>query len=154
MVIDRLANASLYVDVLPGLAAAFDWLRTTDLASLPEGKIVIDGEALFAIVAEYTPREPSRCVVEAHRAYWDVQFVAHGEERMGWISLPEAVESVPYSPERDVAFYEAHGTSFVRVPAGCFAIFGPQDVHMPGVAPEPGTAGLVRKIVVKVRAAH
>jgi len=154
MVIDRLANAALYRGLQPGLAAAFDWLRTTDLAGLPEGKTVIDGDALFAIVAEYTPKEPSRCIVEAHRAYWDVQYVARGEERMGWISLAEAIESVPYDAERDVTFFDDHGTSFVRVPAGSFTIFGPQDVHMPGVAPADGAAGTVRKIVVKVRAAH
>jgi len=154
MVIDRLANAALYLGLQPGLAAAFHWLRTTDLASLPEGKTMIDGDALFAIVAEYTPKEPSRCIVEAHRDYWDVQYVAQGEERMGWISLAEAIESVPYEAERDVTFFDNTGVSFVRVAAGTFTIFGPQDVHMPGVAPADGLAGPVRKIVVKVRDAH
>jgi len=154
MVIDRLANAALYRNAQPGLAAAFDWLCTADLAGLPAGKTVIDGDALFAIVAEYTPQEPGRCVLEAHREYWDVQYVARGEERMGWLSLAEAHESVPYEAERDVTFFDDRRLSFVRVPTGSFAIFGPQDVHMPGVAPENGPAGVVRKIVVKVRAAH
>ena len=154
MIIDRLSNADLYRNVHPGLGAAFDWLRTTDLASLPLGTTAIDGETMYAIVVEQMPRDRSDSVHEAHREYWDVQCVAKGEERMGWVSLAEAIESVPYEVERDVTFYEDKATSFVRVPAGCFAIFGPEDVHMPGVAPEGHPTGLVRKIVVKVRVAH
>ena len=57
----------------------------------------------------------------------------------------------PYDAERDVAFFSGTA-SFIRVPAGSFAIFSPEDVHMPGVAAEgDDAAGTVRKIVVKVR---
>jgi len=154
MIIDRLANADLYRNVHPGLGAAFDWLRSTDLASLPLGNTAIDGETMYAIVVEQMPRERHDSVFEAHHDYWDIQYVAQGEERMGWVSLADAVESVPYEVERDVTFYADQGGSFVRVPAGCFTIFGLEDVHMPAVALEEGTNVMVRKIVVKVRAAH
>ena len=149
MITDRLANADLYRNLHPRLAAGLDWLRATDLASLPLGKTVIDGEHLFALIQEYTPKPPDVGKFEAHRRYWDVQCVDSGEERMGWVNLAEVTVSEPHSQERDVAFYTGRG-NFFRVPAGFFAIFGPQDVHMPGVAPEGGTAGLVRKVVVKV----
>ena len=149
MITDRLSNADLYRSLHPRLAAALDWLRATDLAALPLGKTVIDGERLFALIQEYTPKPPDLGKLEAHRRYWDVQYVARGEERMGWVNLAEAAVSEPHSQERDVAFFTGRG-NFFRIPAGSFAMFGPQDVHMPGVAPEEGTAGLVRKVVVKV----
>ena len=149
MITDCLANADLYRSLHPRLAAAFDWLRSTDLGRLPLGKTVIDGERLFALIQEYTPKPPELGKFEAHRRYWDVQYVARGVERMGWANLSEMAVSEPYSAERDVAFFTGRG-SFIRVPAGSFAIFGPQDVHMPGVLAEEEV--LVRKIVLKVAA--
>jgi biofilm protein TabA len=147
MIADRLINADLYRNVHPRLAAALDWLRSTDLMTLPLGKTVIDGEHLFALIQEYTPKPPELGKFEAHQRYWDVQYVARGVERMGWANLAEMVVSEPHSQERDVAFFTGSG-SFLRFPAGSFAIFGPQDVHMPGVLAEDET--LVRKVVVKV----
>ncbi len=68
---------------------------------------------------------------------------------MGWVNLGEATVSEPYDTEREVAFFTGK-CNYIRVPAGSFTIFAPQDVHMPGVAPAEGAAGLVRKVVVKV----
>lgn len=150
MITDLLSNADLYHNLHPRLAAGLAWLRSTDLASLPLGKAVIDGEHLFALIQEYTPKGPELGKLEAHRRYWDIQYVASGEERMGWVNLGEVTVSEPYNPEREVAFFTGK-CNFIRVPAGSFTIFASQDVHMPGVAPEDEKAlGIVRKIVVKV----
>lgn len=151
MITDLLTNADHYRNLHPGLAAGLDWLRGTDLASLPLGKTVIDGEHLFALIQEYTPKGPELGKLEAHRRYWDIQYVAAGEERMGWVNLTEVTVSEPYNPEREVGFFTGR-CNFIRVPAGSFTIFAPQDVHMPGVAPEDENAmGIVRKIVLKVK---
>ena len=147
MILDKLENAGQYNNLHSRIAAALDWLTKTDLAGLPLGKTMIDGEHVFALAQEYTPKEPELLKYEAHRRYWDVQVVAKGSERMGWASLTEMTISEPYSDERDVAFYRGQG-QFVLVPAGYFTIFSPQDVHMPGVAAQP--LGVVRKVVVKV----
>lgn len=149
MITDVLTNADLYRNIHPRLAAALDWLRQTDLTSLPLGKTIIDGEHLFALVQEYTPKPQEVGKLEAHQRYWDVQYVARGEERMGWVNLSEVTVSEPYSSEREVAFFTGK-CNFIRLPAGSFTIFAPQDVHMPGVAPEAAAAAVVRKIVVKV----
>lgn len=147
MILDNLANSDLYKNLHPRIAAAFDWLQRTDLATLPLGKTVIDGEHLFALVQEYTPKEPELLKYEAHRRYWDVQVVAAGIEKMGWAPLSQMTVSEPHDADRDVAFFRGQG-QFVLVPQGFFTIFAPQDVHMPGVLAEP--LGPVRKVVVKV----
>ncbi len=147
MILDKLTSADQYKTLHPRIAAALDWLAKTDLAALPLGKTVIDGEHLFALVQEYTPKDPALLKYEAHRRYWDVQVVASGSERMGWAHLSQMTVSEPHDSERDVAFYRGDG-QFVLVPAGFFTIFSPQDVHMPGVAAVP--LGAVRKVVVKV----
>ena len=148
MITDVLANAHLYRSLHGRLAAAFDFLQNSDLLNLPLGKTVIDGERLFALVQEYTPKPAAACRLEAHRRYWDVQYVASGTERMCWGNLSQMVVDEPYDTARDVGFFHGAG-SLILVPAGSFTVFGPQDVHMPGVALDEA-AGLVRKIVVKV----
>jgi biofilm protein TabA len=153
MILDVLANAPLYAGLPAGLVRALNWLAATDTLALPLGKTVIDGERLFALVQEYTPKAESLGKFEAHQRYWDVQYVARGVERMGWNTLARMAVSEPHSLDRDVAFFQGQGNFFLA-PAGTFAIFGPSDVHMPGVALEAAGSpadALVRKIVVKVQ---
>jgi biofilm protein TabA len=157
MILDLLSNTNLYRGLPAGLVAALDFLQGTDLTKLPIGKTAIDGERLFALVHEYEPKTAGELKFEAHRRYWDVQFVVSGTERMGWNARSRMTVSEAHDAELDVAFFQGTG-SFFDVPAGTFAIFSPSDVHMPGVRPElnvcggeSGQAGgLVRKVVVKV----
>ena len=149
MILDLLANASLYRGLPARLVAALEFLAATDLAALPLGKTVIDGERLFALVQEYAPNPASVLKYEAHRRYWDVQYVVSGVERMGWNTLGRMALSQPHDAERDVAFFTGSGDTFL-VPAGTFAIFGPHDVHMPGIEPGGVAVPTVRKVVVKV----
>lgn len=149
MILDLLANASLYRGLSARLVAALEFLEATDLVALPLGKTVIDGERLFALVQEYQPKPASVLKYEAHRRYWDVQYVVSGLERMGWNTLSRMTVNQPHDVERDVAFFTGSGDTFL-VAAGTFTIFGPHDVHMPGIEPGGVAASTVRKIVVKV----
>src|SRR5688572_1289794 len=116
MILDNLNNSDHYRNLHPRIAAAFDWLKNTDLAALPLGKSMIDGERLLALVQEYTPKEPELLKYEAHRRYWDVQVVVSGIERMGWAHLSQMMVSEPHDEGRDVAFFRGAG-QFVLVPA-------------------------------------
>ena len=146
MIIDRLANPAPLFQLPARLARALEYLRATDLMSVAIGRHDLDGDRLFALVQEYTTRAADNCVWEAHRKYIDVQFVAAGVERMGYANLAQMRVRDAYDAARDVAFFEP-GESFVTIPAGTFAIFGPEDVHSPGHT--AGAACLVRKVVIK-----
>lgn len=150
MILDTFDHRGFYRGLAPQIVAALDFLAASDLAALPLGKTVIDGERLFALVQEYQPKPASMGKFEAHRRYWDVQYVARGAERMGYNHLSRMTVSEPYCEQRDVAFFTGPG-DWLYIPAGTFAIFGPSDVHLPGIAaddsPEQPT---VRKVVVKV----
>jgi YhcH/YjgK/YiaL family protein len=146
MIADRLANRSVDDRVPARVRQALEYLRTTDMAAIPPGRHEIDGDRLFALVQEYTTRLADECVWEAHRKYIDIQYVVRGAERIGHNARAQSIEREPYDPVRDVALFEP-GASYVAVTAGSFAIFGPEDVHSPGVAfDDPST---VRKVVVK-----
>jgi biofilm protein TabA len=146
MIADRLANRSVDDRVPARVRQALEYLRTTDMAAIPPGRHELDGDRLFALVQEYTTRPADECVWEAHRKYIDIQYVVRGAERIGHHARAQAVEREPYDPVRDVALFEP-GASYVTVTAGGFAIFGPEDVHSPGVA--LGDPATVRKVVVK-----
>jgi YhcH/YjgK/YiaL family protein len=135
---------------------------------LPLGKHEIEGDKVFALVQEYSPKPRAVGKFEAHERYWDVQFVARGAERMGWVVRSRLAISEPYDAAREVMFFESSPYSgigdFFLVAEGFFTVFGPQDVHMPGVAIAENTASdaafsaamsgptnlSVRKVVVKV----
>ena len=147
MIFDCLENADFYRGLHPRLGKAFDYLRTTDLARLPSGRIEIAGSEMFAIVQDYRTKRPEEGFWEAHRRYIDVQYVISGAERMGYANLQSMTVKQPYDEEKDLLILEGTGDA-CTVPAGSFTIFAPQDAHMPGLAAgEPAPA---RKIVVKI----
>ena len=150
MIIDRIDRRKLYGGMGMSIPDALDYLAQTDFNALPEGKQVIDGERLWAVVQRYTAKPVSQARWEMHRRYIDVQFIARGRERMGYVPWCESLlVQEAYDPQRDVAFYETSGV-LLPVSAGMFAIFTPDEVHAPCLAPaEPEPAGEVLKVVVK-----
>jgi biofilm protein TabA len=147
MIVDRLKNAALYASDRK-LARALDWLAAADLAKLQPGRVEIDGVELFALAQAYQTRLRENCRFEAHRKYIDVQYVAEGTEQMAYAHLSALKNTVPYDAEKDIEWLDGEG-SFIVVPAGAFAVFFPEDAHIPGVA--IGKPSAVRKVVVKVR---
>jgi YhcH/YjgK/YiaL family protein len=148
MILDSLANASTYRPLGPRFAAAFDYLKKTDVANLAAGKYPIDGDNIFALVQE-NQLKPGEGVFEAHRKYVDVQVILSGSERFGYANLAGVKVTKDYDDKDDYLLGDGKGTFFV-VPEGNFVIFYPHDAHMPGGAPGNDPVK-VKKVVVKVR---
>jgi YhcH/YjgK/YiaL family protein len=148
MIIDKIENAHLYKNLGERISKSFDYIKTTDLKNLPTGKYSIDGENIFALVSEYETKPEFEGKLEAHKKYIDVQYVIRGEELMGYTPLGGQKVLEQYKEENDIVFFTGD-KSFTKVTAGMFAIFFPEDVHMPGIA--SGKSSLVKKLVIKVR---
>lgn len=146
MILDTLENAARYATMHPKFAAAFEFLRRSDLAGLPDGKHLLDGETLFVMMAHDAGRSRSGARLEAHRKYIDIQYCIAGREEIGWLPTAECTPAEGYDAGRDLEFFNDSADSWLAVPAGRFAIFYPEDAHAP-LAGE----GLVHKAVVKVR---
>ena len=129
MIFDTLEHWARYAAPESRLALAFKFLRDTDLNALPIGRTEIDGDRLYALVQEYTTRPLEEGKWEAHRRYVDVQYVQHGQERMGFANLA-VMTAGQYQPEKDFLALSGEG-NFVDVFAGAFVVFFPQDAHMP-----------------------
>jgi biofilm protein TabA len=150
MILDSIHNRAFYKYLGSGIADALEYLAKTDFSKMPDGKYELDGQRMFAIVQHYRPKPLDEIVWEAHRKYIDVQYVARGTERMGYVALGEGLSvKQPYDPNRDAAFYDVDGNLFT-ISQGSFAVFAPGDVHAPGLATaSPTSAGEVLKVVVK-----
>ena len=133
------------------MRTAYAFLREADLASLPLGRTDIDGDAVFANVQEYETVPAADKQMEAHRRYYDVQYVVAGEELLQYAPLDGLAAAAPFDEGADFGLFETpDAPSAVALHAGDLAVLAPEDAHKPGCAlhaPSPE-----RKIVVKVLA--
>ncbi len=146
MILDKLENSKLYKNIHPLFSKAFEYIHKTDFSQLADGKYEIENDKLFAMVQEYNTKDKTEAKPEAHRKYIDIQYIHSGVELVGIATLNNQIP-VSDEPEKDFAFYESE-TSFIKLEAGMFAVFFPDDLHMPGIKLKQSTK--VKKIVVKV----
>ncbi|SIO09830.1 YhcH/YjgK/YiaL family protein [Halodesulfovibrio marinisediminis] len=146
MILDVLEHAERYEALSPYFAEAFAFLRRKDLYDLPDGQYEIQGRKLYATVVHQKGRSIDEAKLEAHDQYIDIQFVLQGTELMGWKSRKDITVPAEQPEEYpDVYFYDEAPTSWNTVLSGSFAIFFPEDAHMPLVAD-----GELHKVILKV----
>lgn len=148
MVVDKLSNSILYNGLNEGIKKAFSYLHSTNFNEVPPGKYEIDGDNVFAIVAEYQTKDENEGKPESHKKYIDVQYVVKGSELIGYAPLGNQEIIDKYNEDNDIIFYRAK-CSFVKLDKEMFAIFFPDDVHLPGI--KLNEKSYVKKVVVKVK---
>ena len=148
MIIDKIQNIILYKGLQTRLDDAFDYIKNNDLFHLKAGRHSIDGDNIFLLMNEYETKLEKANALEAHRKYIDVQYILEGEELIEYASFNNQEISREYDSENDYAFYHAENTIKLDFQAGMFAVFFPDDLHMPGVKCKEVSA--IRKIVLKV----
>lgn len=151
MILDSVENFLKYAHKNQNSILAYDFIMNDRKNPMPPGRYALDGDRCFATVQTYDTGFASEKDYEAHRVYADVQYIAEGEEQMFWAPSETLENTVPYSSEKDVAFFtgnDENSRSFA-VRAGEFAVFYPQDAHKPGCCVD-GKPAAVRKIVIKI----
>lgn len=147
MILDILDRIDRYLPLNKGFEKAGNFLLRKDLKALPQGRYEIDGDFVYAMVAKDRGRKQEGALLETHDTYIDIQMVLSGVDTMGW--KPRAACSTPdgpYDPDRDIRFYQDAPDMFIPVLPGAFAIFFPEDAHMPLLSD-----GLIHKVVIKIR---
>ena len=148
MILDRLEDCDHYRAAQPGFAAAFDFLHRADLAALPDGRVDLDGDRLYALIQRPAGRGRAGARLEIHRQYLDIQYVIAGAEVIGWRSAAEThTATQPFDESKDIGFFDDPPALWLPVPPGSRAVFFPGEPH----APLAG-AGPLHKVVIKVRA--
>ena len=148
MILDVLENAHRYLPLTNGFAKAFEFLMRSDLKELPVGRYEIDGERVYGIVSKDIGRKKEDALLETHEKYIDIQLVLAGTDDMGWKPKSSCKHpSEKYGQETDIQFFTDKPDAWLSTESGTFAIFFPEDAHMPLIS-----SGQIHKVVVKVAA--
>ena len=146
MILDTLPNAQRYYALHPLFQQLFDYVRSHDLATVPAGRITLDGDKLFINVndSQLIPAEEQK--LEVHRRYIDVHFPLSCDERVGWTPLENLGQSdEPFNEASDYAVYSSPAETYFTMRPGQFCIVWPEDAHAPVIG-----EGKIRKLVAKV----
>lgn len=148
MLFDHINNIETYKGLSPDIYEGLLFLKqaTPDLA-LGVHQIT---PRVKAIVSEYETKVKNEVGFEAHRKNIDIQYLLKGEERIACLLIERLVETEPYNEGKDAAFYSAENVKAqeMTIGNGYFAIFYPQDGHMPQLCVDKPM--MVKKVVIKV----
>ncbi|HBG11501.1 MAG TPA: YhcH/YjgK/YiaL family protein [Clostridium sp.] len=148
MLFSNISVAEKYDYLEDKFRAAYDWLKVTDIRSLPAGSYPVKGDMVVANVQEYTTFPAEQGSFETHEKYFDIQYLVSGREQFGVckrdvLKVKERIEA------NDVIFYEEPEFSgSVLLEEGDLIIVAPEDAHKPRCA--AGKPCDVKKVVVKI----
>lgn len=146
MILDILENAHRYLPLNKGFEKAVEFILRPDLKELPVGRYEIEGDLVYALVSRNPGRNKEDAQLETHDKYIDIQLVLAGTDNMGW--KPRSLckqPTVQYDQKADMRFYADEPDVWLSTGSGEFAIFFPEDAHMPLIS-----SGHLHKVVVKV----
>ena len=148
MIIDTLENLGKYAALNPLFADVVEFLKTHDLQAMEPGKYPIKDNDLFVNLQVAKQRTKDTAFLESHVEMIDIQIPVTAAETFGYSPLCE-LPAFEYNAEKDITKYgDTKPQTFVTVNPGQFAIFFPQDGHMPCITDVPE----IKKAIFKVKA--
>jgi YhcH/YjgK/YiaL family protein len=148
MIYDRITNINTYKGLSPDIYEGLKFLRQVS-PDIAVGTHQINPR-VNAIVSEYDTKKVNEHGYEAHRKNIDIQYLLLGEERIACLPIERLKETKVYDEKKDAAFYAADlRPQELILGDGYFAVFFPQDGHMPQLCIDEPVP--VKKVVVKVR---
>lgn len=148
MVYDSIENIELYKGLSEDIYLGLEFLKNAT-HNIEDGVHELSPR-VKAIVSEYKTKDVNEYGFEAHKKFIDIQYLLKGSEKICCLPIERLQESKPYQEDIEAGFYTATTNPIeMTLGKGYFAIYYPQDGHMPQLCVnEPAN---VKKVVVKVR---
>lgn len=149
MVYDSLNNFTNYLCLHPHFTGVLAFLKSYEgiMPDLMPGSYDINSRGAFASVSEYESKPESEGFLEYHKKFIDIQIVVAGRERIG-IAHKDHCRDQEYLEEKDLGKVEGIA-DFIVMDTNNFAIFFPQDAHMPQISCTDQREK-VKKVVFKI----
>ncbi|MEO6078096.1 MAG: YhcH/YjgK/YiaL family protein [Candidatus Andersenbacteria bacterium] len=126
---------------------AFSWIQ--EHSNLPAGEHEIQGRELYANIQSLDTLPLSESSFEMHQQYIDIHYCVEGGEAIGYAPIGTLEEKEPLNTEKDYQlFHPTQQFNTCVLQPGQFAIFYPQELHMPKL--QNGFDTHVSKIVIKM----
>lgn len=149
MIVDHINNVPALCFLPANIQKAFSVIADPATSQLSEGRHDIDGDSLFVLVQRYTTQPMEDGIYESHRKYLDLQYLVKGSELICHQFADELKIKETYNPEGDYQLYSRpESYNSIAMQQGMFALFFPNDGHLPGR--NLGAETNVEKLVVKV----
>lgn len=146
MVVDTLDNLSKYVALNPLLVDVVEFIKNNDLINLENGKHLIKDSDLFVNIQDAKGKTKEEAKLETHKRMIDIQIPLSTAETFGYTPLCDLPDA-EYNDVKDVTKYDGPAETYITCKPGEFAMFFPQDGHMPCIS----DAEVIRKAIFKVR---
>jgi YhcH/YjgK/YiaL family protein len=153
MIVDKLANSRKYYTDNSYYIMAIKFIEDSVFnKNIEDGDYQIAGDDVFARVMSYPLKSRDKVKYEAHKKYIDIQAAILGSEGIEWSPLDLLESDSIYDANNDVQFFKNPENSLVKINVipGSFAMFFPEDGHMPQLFTSDNNSD-VKKIVVKIR---
>ena len=147
MIYDNLSNIDIYKGLSNDIYEGLAFLKQVT-SDIEHGTYQLNPH-VKAIVSEYETKRVTEYGYEAHKRFIDIQCNLKGTEKVCCLPIERLRETKPYDSEIEAAFYTTdEEPQEMVIGNGYFAIFFPQDGHMPQLCVDEPQ--MVKKIVVKV----
>lgn len=148
MIVDSIKNANRYYGISERITESLKHIIANGFATQDLGKYEISGNTIFGIKSEYDTSTNYDPKLEAHKKYIDLHYIIEGEENINYELLKNQNVIKEYDIDSDYMFYQSTKSALINLNKGDFAIFYPNDIHMPGIA--LNRPSKVRKVVIKI----
>lgn len=146
MILDTLENLEKYISLNPYFKRVVEYIANNKLQDHENGKVLLDGENLFANFCTLDGKSKENAKLEAHDKMIDIQIPLNCTEIMGYTSRA-SLPVMAYNADNDITFYEGLSDQYIKVEPGMFVIFFPQDAHAPCI----GAGNRINKVIFKVK---
>ena len=149
MIFDHIKNYEKYKCLGEDVYQMLKFFAETDFSEMSKGRVAVDGEDAYYMVTEVTTFPADGKQFEAHRKYLDIQFMFKGEEKIPYAEVSTLQQVTEYDEAKDRYFCTGHPQGVSTLTNGMFAIYYPQDAHMPSIVVDKPMQ--VKKIVGKIK---
>lgn len=147
MILDHINNIKNYKGISKNMDTAIEYILENELSDLDVGKYAVDEKNVFYMIQEYETKDIEEGNFEAHDKYIDIQYVLNGDELIGYAPRMFLNTAEEYDASKDKIILKGKEERH-RLTEGMFAIYFPEDGHMPSINMVKTT---VKKAVFKIK---
>lgn len=127
---------------------ALSWIQE-HAKNLPDGEHEIQGREMYAHVQSLATLPLSESSFEVHEKYIDIHYCIEGGETIGYNPIGNINNKTELDKEKDYQlFYPSKYFSTCILQKDSFAIFFPQELHMPKL--QNGFDTYIKKVIIKI----